>query len=320
MRAISSLLPVLVLLSSAGSCGSGPYRVETHAASFQSSSSGCTLETRPVDRPAASRLVAIGDLHGDIGAARRALRRAGAIDGRDRWIGGSMAVVQLGDILDRGDRERAIIDLFEKLERRAAAAGGSFTWLLGNHELMNARGDFRYVTEGGWRDFDGHREEALALGGAYRRIFAEQDVAVRIGATLFSHAGIEPAWARDLPAINRSTRCWLSGAGPIPAVVTDTSGPVWTRAWGKAAVDCAALDRVLATAGAERMVVAHTVQHRGITSACGGKLWRVDTGMASVYGGPVQVLEIAGAAARPLLDASERVAGEPGSGSHRQSP
>ena len=317
MRAtISFLLPLLV---TTGSCGSDSHRVEILAAGFQSTAAACTLEARPVDRPAAARLVAIGDLHGDIGAARRALRRAGAIDGRDRWIGGSMGVVQLGDILDRGDGERAIIDLFERLERDAAAAGGSFSWLLGNHELMNASGDFRYVTEGGWRDFDGRRAEALAVGGAYRRIFAGQDVTVRIGTTLFSHAGIEPEWARDLPAINRSTRCWLSGAGAKPAVVTDSSGPVWTRAWGKASVDCAALDRVLAAAGAERMVVAHTVQHRGITSACGGKLWRVDTGMASHYGGPVEVLEIAGAIARPL-SASERIAGERGSGSRRQSP
>jgi len=291
----------LFLLLVIGSCGSSdPFRVETHTAVFQSTAAACTLELRPVDRPAPGRLVAIGDLHGDVAAARRALRRAGAIDRRDRWIGGSMGVVQLGDILDRGDSERAIVDLFERLERDAAAAGGSFTWLLGNHELMNAAGDFRYVTDGGWRDFDGHRDAALALGGAYRRIFAEQDVAVRIGSTLFSHAGVEPGWTRDLPAINRDARCWLSGTGARPAFASDSTGPVWTRAWGGTSVDCAALDRVLAATGASRMVVAHSVQRGGITSVCGGKLWRVDTGMSAAYGGPVEVLEIAGATAHAI--------------------
>src|SRR5690606_15212831 len=48
----------------------------------------------PAERPAArratgseaARIVAIGDLHGDLSAARAALRLAGAIDARDRWI------------------------------------------------------------------------------------------------------------------------------------------------------------------------------------------------------------------------------------------
>jgi len=40
------------------------------------------------------------------------------------------------------------------------------------------------------------------------------------------------------------------------------------------------------------MVVAHTVQEHGITSACDGKLWRIDVGLAKLYGGPIEVLEL----------------------------
>ena len=65
-------------------------------------------------------------------------------------------------------------------------------------------------------------------------------------------------------------------------LVADDS-PVWTRAYGREAVDCTALDSVLAKLGAKRMVVAHTVQDHGITSGCDGKLWRIDVGLASVY-------------------------------------
>ena len=36
-------------------------------------------------RPAPERLVAIGDLHGDLDVTRRALRLAGAIDDKDAW-------------------------------------------------------------------------------------------------------------------------------------------------------------------------------------------------------------------------------------------
>jgi hypothetical protein len=38
--------------------------------------------------PAAERVVAIGDIHGDLDATRRALRLAGAIGEQDTWTGG----------------------------------------------------------------------------------------------------------------------------------------------------------------------------------------------------------------------------------------
>ena len=103
--------------------------------------------------PAPERLVALGDVHGDIAATRRALRLAGAIDADDHWIGGELVVVQTGDQLDRGDDEQAILELFAKVQREAAAAGGAVHVLNGNHEFMNALGDLRYVTPGGYADF-----------------------------------------------------------------------------------------------------------------------------------------------------------------------
>jgi hypothetical protein len=112
----------------------------------------CATAGDPATRqPAAARIVAFGDVHGDLAATRRALRLAGAIDENDRWIGGALVVVQTGDQLDRGDDERAILDLFRRLVRDAARAGGAFHPLNGNHELMNAQLDLRYVTEGGFR-------------------------------------------------------------------------------------------------------------------------------------------------------------------------
>src|SRR5580700_4901918 len=61
-------------------------------------------------RPASGRIVAIGDLHGDLDHARRALRLAGAIDVQDQWTGGRLVVVQTGDEIDRGDDDRSILD------------------------------------------------------------------------------------------------------------------------------------------------------------------------------------------------------------------
>jgi hypothetical protein len=67
---------------------------------------------------------------------------------------------------------------------------------------------------------------------------------------------------------------------------------VWTRAAGGAAVDCGAVRAALAALQVSRMVVGHTVQDHGISSACDGALWRIDVGLARKYGGPIEVLEL----------------------------
>jgi hypothetical protein len=264
----------------------------------------CTLAPDPL-HVAAKRLVAIGDLHGDLGGARAALRAAGAIDADDHWIGGDLIVVQTGDVLDRGDDESRILSLLERLDGEARVRGGALIALVGNHELMNAAGDFRYVTPGGEHDFGGDRLAALGPGGTWAKHFARHDVVRVVGDTVFSHAGVIGEWTAHVDDTNLAARCWLDGqAGDAhhpPAVLTAEDSPVWTRAWGVAgSEDCRELDRVLAALDAKRMVVAHTVQAHGITSACDGKLWRIDVGLAKLYGGPIEVLAIDGSGAHVL--------------------
>lgn len=59
------------------------------------------------------------------------------------WTGGDTAVVQLGDILDRGDAEIATLMLLRQLGRQALEQGGAVHILNGNHESLNVCGDFR---------------------------------------------------------------------------------------------------------------------------------------------------------------------------------
>ncbi|URE19219.1 serine threonine-protein phosphatase [Musa troglodytarum] len=96
------------------------------------------------------RIVAVGDLHGDLSKTRRALEMAGVLssDGQDLWIGGATVLVQLGDILDRGEDEIAILSLLRSLDIQAKSTGGAVFQVNGNHETMNVEGDFRYVDPG----------------------------------------------------------------------------------------------------------------------------------------------------------------------------
>lgn len=274
-------------------------------------SDGCALATRSFRFEAPGPTVAIGDIHGDLQAARRALRLAGAIDAADRWVGGDLSVVQTGDILDRGDDEQEILELFDRLAAEANAAGGAIHRVNGNHELMNAMGDFRYVTRGGYEDFvEGDvptpltaeaRAEAFLPGGRYARQLADNDLVIIVDDSVFVHGGVLPRFVATLEAANRDSRCFLLGdrAEP-PEAVTDPEGPLWTRVFSSEAASCELLQASLELLGVSRMVVGHTPQLEGITSACDDKVWRVDTGMASFYKEPTQVLEIDGDAVRIL--------------------
>ena len=97
--------------------------------------------------------MAVGDVHGAYDTFVGILRAAGLLDSRDRWTGGRAILVQTGDVLDRGDDSRRVLDLLRRLERDAPRAGGRVLPLLGNHELMRVLGDWRYVSPGELRAF-----------------------------------------------------------------------------------------------------------------------------------------------------------------------
>jgi hypothetical protein len=88
------------------------------------------------------RIVAVGDLHGDYDNFVTILKnpKVGLLDENLRWIGGKTHLVQIGDILDRGDKAKDIFDLLMRLEKEAAAAGGMVHVLLGNHEETTLTG------------------------------------------------------------------------------------------------------------------------------------------------------------------------------------
>ena len=264
--------------------------------------------------PAPERLVALGDVHGDHDAMVAALSLAGVIDDEGHWSGGETVVVQTGDQLDRGDAERRILDHLEVLADEAHAAGGALLVLNGNHETMNVELDLRYVTPGGFVDFadlappEGEQDEqlleydafergrvaAFRPGGPYARLLAGHNTVLQVGDTIFVHGGVLPEHAElGLDHINTTISDWMLGDEAEPSALIGGDGIVWVRNYSDetSADDCALLAETLATLGASRMVVGHTVQDE-VTSFCAERVWRVDVGLAAYYGGPTQVIEI----------------------------
>ena len=271
----------------------------------------------PGAQPAGSgRVVAIGDIHGDLGALRTALRTAGAINARDEWVGGALTIVQLGDLIGRSDEERQVLDFVFDLQRRARQAGGAIHALIGNHEVFGGRLDNQAIGPNpfpGWEGVPGLKRDdprlrhlpphartrgaALMPGGPYARLIAEFPVVLTLRETVFVHGGVVPRWAKyGVERINREVRDWLMGqrGEPDSALgVDDGDRVMWTRefSFNVAAIDCELLEESLKILGARRMVVAHTVRAE-IESGCNQRLWAIDVGMSRAYGGRVQVLEI----------------------------
>jgi hypothetical protein len=260
-------------------------------------------------RPTVPRLIAIGDLHGDLDASRRALRLAGAIDEADAWIGGTLTVVQTGDVLDRGDEDREIGQLLARLRGEASAAGGELITLSGNHELMNTMLTFDYVTPGGFTSFGGRaqRAEAFRPGGDLARQLAEQPIVIKVGDNVFAHGGILPEHVRyGLDRMNDEIQSFMRGElASAPSVATDGNGVLWTRFYSNfpGPAECQELAVALRELGAKRMIVGHTPQLQGISSACEERVLRIDTGVSRFYlSGPLEVLEIEGDSVRVLRE------------------
>ena len=99
------------------------------------------------------RIVAVGDLHGDLQAWTSIAAAAGLTDPAGHWAGGATTLVQLGDVTDRGPDSLKIIRNLQQLQAEAPRAGGRVIVVLGNHEAMNLLGDYRYTTPGEYAAF-----------------------------------------------------------------------------------------------------------------------------------------------------------------------
>ncbi|THV07314.1 Metallo-dependent phosphatase [Dendrothele bispora CBS 962.96] len=103
----------------------------------------------PIDnsdiKPFTRHIVAVGDLHGDFPNALRVLQFSGVVDEKGDWTGDADFFVQTGDIIDRGDDTIKLFAWMDQLRAQATSTGGVVLSHLGNHEWMNAIGDWRYV-------------------------------------------------------------------------------------------------------------------------------------------------------------------------------
>lgn len=161
----------------------------------------------------------------------------------------------------------------------------------------------------GWIE---HRE-AWGPAGELGKWATRNPAIVKIDGTLFVHGGLSAEYSKlPLNDINRRVASAMASADDGPSTILyDPLGPLWYRGLVMRDPDAEQvrtraspqpkmlspdqeLDMVLSAYGAQRLVVGHTPDLKGIEFLGGGRLARVDTGISRAYGGPLSWLEIVG--------------------------
>ena len=70
--------------------------------------------------------VVVGDIHGCLTNLKRVLAQSGVLDEETKsvWVFGNRTVVQVGDMLDRGHDDPAVLDFVQDMIQQAEASGG----------------------------------------------------------------------------------------------------------------------------------------------------------------------------------------------------
>lgn len=282
--------------------------------------------------PATKRIIVIGDIHGDWDITIKSLKLAKVIDDNNNWIGKDTIIVQVGDQIDRcrysgincklekatqpdEGNDWKILKYFTHLHEQAQKENGAVYSLIGNHELMNVIGDFRYVSYLGHKEFDNYksvdgktfdsgeaaRKYAFAPGNEISNFLAcTRQMALIIGSNLFVHAGILPKIAnkykiKDLNML-LTNYLWgnLKSSEYNDIFLSSTESPLWNRDFGNLGNNndnftnkdtCNyLLEPLKEIYQVDRIYVGHTpILTKGITSVCNDKIWLTDYGASKAF-------------------------------------
>lgn len=236
-----------------------------------------------------SRQLAISDMEGNLKGFLRLLKAGKVIDDQFNWTFGDGHLVLTGDFFDRGTQVTELLWFIYSLEEKAKAAGGYVHFVLGNHEIMNLNGDFRYVQAR-------YMEHASLMKLDYLNLFDEQtelgrwlrtkNIVEKVGDVLYMHGGISSEvnqFNAASPKINELARPYYgdtSYAYPniYVEILYSELGPFWYRGYytGNPKATEAQVDSTLNIFGARYIATGHTITRDTISTWYNNKLFNTD--------------------------------------------
>ncbi|MFN8255657.1 MAG: metallophosphoesterase, partial [Bacteroidales bacterium] len=189
--------------------------------------------------PTPGKIFLVSDIEGNLKDFVDILKVAGVINKKYEWTFGANYLVINGDLFDRGNDVAAFLWLCYKLDGESRLSGGKVLINLGNHDIMNLRGNTNYV-------IDKYLYLAHALGVNYKTFYDQNTELGRwlrtkntitvIDSTAFVHAGLsyELTFANaDFELINNSVRENIdipdSLMENLPKYLFGNFGPFWYR-------------------------------------------------------------------------------------------
>jgi hypothetical protein len=233
-----------------------------------------------------SKMLVISDIEGNFEGFESILKGAGVIDAQINWSFGDGHLILPGDFFDRGLNVTECLWLIYKLEQEAEAAGGKVHFILGNHEVINMRGDFRYVRKK-------YLANADSLGLDYKlwysaeselgRWLRSKNCIERIANYVFVHGGISPqlqASNMNIGEINNHLRSILDKPFDTTSTNADSlilrkNGPLWYRGMAMGELTSDSLAVILKHFDAEKVIIGHTVFDE-ITNLYDGSVIAID--------------------------------------------
>ena len=188
-----------------------------------------------------SKLFIISDIEGQYNYFKQILQAAGVMDKEFNWTFGKGALVVVGDVFDRGSQVTECLWLIYHLEEAAKKDGGYVHYILGNHEVMNMSGDYRYVNPK-------YIELAKQKDEPYQNFYSTQtelgrwlrtkNIMEKVGDLLFVHGGVSKE-LNDLDltidSINMQARMYYDQPAesmpPLEQLLLLDDGPLWYRGY-----------------------------------------------------------------------------------------
>lgn len=243
------------------------------------------MNNEPCEYEMPPRVLAISDIEGNFMALLHVLLINKVIDKYLKWTFGEGHLVVVGDCFDRGKQVVECLWLIYSLEEKARKKGGYVHFILGNHEIMNMNGDWRYVHP---KYAASPRLPFTALyNGNYElwRWLTTKNIIEKIGYTLFVHGGIAYGLLKSnlsLNDINRQARTYYDRVqeafmDPMLHIIFNSEeSPFWYRGYYQGTASEEQVDATLQHFKVKRIVTGHTVMDE-VTSFFNGKVVNVDT-------------------------------------------
>jgi hypothetical protein len=251
------------------------------------------LDREPSESPTLpSKYFATSDIEGSIDAFILLLKKANIINSNYQWSYGTGHLYIMGDVFDRGPYVTQCLWLIYKLEQEAANAGGKVHFILGNHDIMNLIGDYRYVNAK-------YMTNAQTIGETYTALYnadselgkwlRSKNILEKSGNTLFLHAGISPdvaALPKTVSDLNVYVANVINKTCTTQNCKIATSGSVglyWYRGMAQQALTQVQVNDILTKFGAERTYIGHTILNNQITLLYQNKILAIDLEHANNY-------------------------------------